>query len=269
MANTAWRDGYRALYHWQKFDESQLSRTLSTMQIYCSSPSAFNDPWDCKPHFNSDVLADPAENERHAQWAVEVCSRKTFMSKVERERMRVTLLTDRAKVTECLNQISAAMADAINARYRVYCLCPDVENLLMWAHYADAHRGVCLEFDLSNDVLCGALRCEYRQEFPVMKVYEDSEEANLLTLLVKGDTWAYEREYRLIGQERSVAGQGADTLVTDGSFLQLPEGALRSVVVGCQADYAGIRDLVERFAPHVRVKRADRVPNQYSLAIEG
>ena len=74
MANTAWRDGHRVLCQWQKFDETWLSHTLSTTQNYCSSPNSFNAPWDCKPHFNSDVLADTAENERHVRWAVELCS---------------------------------------------------------------------------------------------------------------------------------------------------------------------------------------------------
>lgn len=269
MANTAWRDGHRVLYHWQKFDEARLARILSTGQIYCSSPSSFNDPWDCQPHFNSDVLADPVENERHAQWAVELCSRKTSMSKDDLDRMRVTLLTNRARAAELLNQMSASLAAEINTRYRVYCLCPEVGNLLMWAHYADDHQGICLEFDLRNEVLCGALRCKYQREFPLMKVYEKSEDANLLILLSKGDAWAYEHEYRLIAQERTVAVHGAESLVTDGSYLQLPEGALRSVVVGCQADYMGIRRLVESLAPQVHVKRAVKVPNEYRLAIEG
>ncbi len=268
MTNTAWSDGHRVLYHWQRYDEARLAHTLSTRQIYCSSPGAFNDPWDCKPHFNSEVLADPAENKRHVQWAVELCSRKTSMSAADLDRMRAILLTDHAKATELLNNLSAAMAPEINSRYRVYCLGLDAGNLLMWAHYADDHRGICLEFDLRNDVLCGALRCEYFPEFPLMRVYDNSEEANLLILLAKGDAWAYEQEYRLIAQERGAAVPGAYTLMTDQSFLQLPEGALRSVFVGCQADYAGIRRLVERLAPQVRVKRADRVPNRYRLAIK-
>ncbi len=29
----------------------------------------------------------------------------------------------------------------------VYCLCEKPDNLLMWSHYADAHRGICLQFD--------------------------------------------------------------------------------------------------------------------------
>ncbi|MBK6743467.1 MAG: DUF2971 domain-containing protein [Hydrogenophilales bacterium] len=182
--------------------------------------------------------------------------------------MRATLLTDRARTADLLNQISSALAPEINARYRLYCLGPDVGNLLMWAHYADNHRGVCLEFDLRNDVLCGALRCQYLQEFPFMKIYENSDEANLLILLAKSGVWSYEREYRLVAQERVAAVKGADTLMTDQSFLQLPPEALRAVIVGCQADYDNIRAFVQRVAPRVKVKRAVRVPNRYQLAIE-
>lgn len=269
MADTAWVDGHRVLYHWQRFDESRLVDVLSTWRIYCSSPNAFNDPWDCKPHFNSDVLADPDENIRHVEWAVDVCSRKAPMSAEAIERMRITLLTDRARASDLLNQISNALAPEINSRYRIYCLGPDVGNLLMWAHYADNHRGVCLEFGLRNYVLCGALKCQYLQEFPFMKIYNNSDEANLLTLLAKSDVWSYEREYRLVAQERSVAVKDADTLITDQSFLQLPPDALRSVIVGCQADYDNIQALVKRIAPQVKVKQAVRVPNRYQLAIVG
>ena len=166
MATTAWADGHRVLYHWQRFNEERLRATLQSNRIYCSSPGAFNDPWDCKPHFNSEVLADPAESERHANWAVDLCSRKTFMSQQNLEHMRHTLLSDRVRATELLRQISDEMAPEINRRYRVYCLGPTVSNLLMWAHYADSHTGVCLEFDIAKEIWAAAgfmdtlLRCE-------------------------------------------------------------------------------------------------------------
>jgi hypothetical protein len=156
MATTAWADGHRVLYHWQRFNEERLRATLQSNRIYCSSPGAFNDPWDCKPHFNSEVLADPAESERHANWAVDLCSRKTFMSQQNLEHMRHTLLSDRVRATELLRQISDEMAPEINRRYRVYCLGPTVSNLLMWAHYADSHTGVCLEFDIAKEIWAAA-----------------------------------------------------------------------------------------------------------------
>ena len=269
MAITAWTDGHRVLYHWQRFNEERLRETLTTNRIYCSSPEAFNDPWDCKPHFNSDVLADPAENQRHVDWAVDICRRRTNMSPQDVEHMRQKLLTDRARATESINEISAAMGPEINSRYRVYCLGPNVGNLLMWAHYADAHRGICLEFNLRNVVLCGALKCDYSDVFPRMKLHDDAEDADLRILLSKSNVWSYEHEFRLIAQERAFAVPDAETLMTYNSFLQLPEGALRAVVTGCQANHDLVRQLVEQFAPQVQVRRATRVPNRYELSIEG
>jgi Protein of unknown function (DUF2971) len=32
----------------------------------------------------------------------------------------------------------------------IYCLTPDPTSILMWSHYADHHRGICLEFDVAN-----------------------------------------------------------------------------------------------------------------------
>lgn len=269
MAITAWADGHRVLYHWQRFNAQRLRATLESNCIYCSSPGAFNDPWDCKPHFNSEVLADPQENERHVNWAVDLCKRKTNMSPRDLERMRRTLLSDRERAVELLNQISDEMAPEINNRYRVYCLGPTVSNLLMWAHYADNHRGVCLEFDIANETLCGALKCNYMPAFPLMKLHDDSDDAALLILLSKSDVWNYEEEYRLIAQERAVAIPGADTLMTDNSFLQLQAGALRAVITGCQTDHNAVSTLVQQAAPQVRVRRAVRVPNRYQLKIEG
>ena len=32
----------------------------------------------------------------------------------------------------------------------VYCLCEKPDNLLMWSHYASAHQGICLQFDIKK-----------------------------------------------------------------------------------------------------------------------
>lgn len=269
MVDTAWNDGHRILYHWQGFNEERLRSALASRTLYCSSPSAFNDPWDCKPHFNTELLADSMENEKHVQWAVDLCRRKTTMSVADIENMRRTLLTDRARATALIVKISEEIFPEINQRYRVYCLGPDVGNLLMWAHYANDHKGICLEFSLRNEVMCCALRCRYLREFPLMKAYSQTDDDNLLLLLAKAEAWAYEKEYRLVAQERSVAIPGGGTLMTDNGLLQLGDGALTAVIVGCQGDFEKVRALVQATAPAVKVKRAVRVPNRYELRVEG
>lgn len=141
-------------------NEEWLGESLTSRAIYCSKPGDFNDPWDCKPFFNTEILSDPEENERHIAWAVDICRLRTSMSGRDIENMKSSLRSDRPKTIELIRDISISMAEAIDQQYRVYCLGPDAGNLLMWSHYADRHKGVCLEFSLRNEVMCGALRCE-------------------------------------------------------------------------------------------------------------
>jgi len=54
-------------------------------------------------------------------------------------------------------------------QYGVLCLTPHWDNLLMWAHYGDAHRGICLGFDieLPHDTFFGNGRLvEYSEHKP-------------------------------------------------------------------------------------------------------
>jgi Protein of unknown function (DUF2971) len=269
MFDTAWNDGHRVLYHWQDYNEERLRNTLVSRTLYCSSPSAFNDPWDCKPYFNTELLTDSVENAKHIQWAVDLCRRKTTMVDADIDNMQRTLLADPAQAAAFIVKISEDLFPQIDQRYRVYSLCPDVGNLLMWSHYANDHKGICLEFSLRSKVMCAALRCRYLSEFPVMKAYSHTDSDSLLLLLAKAKAWAYEMEYRLIAQERSAAISGSDTLLTDNNFLQLDDAALTAVIVGCRGDFESIKALVQTTASTLQVKRAVRVPNRYELRIEG
>jgi Protein of unknown function (DUF2971) len=136
----------------------------------------------------------------------------------------------------------------------------------MWAHYADNHRGVCLEFATRDVVMCSALRVEYLAKFPLVRAYSKDWQDNLRILLTKSDVWQYEREYRILAQERDNATPHS-TLMTAKNFLQLKDTALMSVIVGCQCDFDAVCKIVTDVAPKLAVKRAIRVPNRYELTI--
>ena len=68
------------------------------------------------------------------------------------------------------------------------------------------------------------LRREYHAEYPSLSVYSTDWAEGLRPLLDKADVWKYEREYRLITQERSVSNTHG-TLMTDNQYLKLPEDA--------------------------------------------
>jgi Protein of unknown function (DUF2971) len=262
------RKAHPHLYHWQKFNAEHVTTLLRDNVIWFSNPMSFNDPWDCKPYFNSDFVNDPVEVEKHVQSYAAMTRRRRKDITEEFIAQRQKEFRDNPKfLAECVEKISAGIGSEIANRYRVYCLAPDVNNLLMWAHYAESHKGICLEFSTENEMMCAAQMVEYREEFPVLAVYNESEDDNLVPLLTKSDAWKYESEYRLVAQERSNSTPH-DTLMADNNFVKLPKGALKSIIVGCQGSVEDVRKLVKEFAPDIQVRQAIRVPNKYAVRID-
>jgi hypothetical protein len=137
--------------------------------------------------FNTEILDDPTERENHVRWDVELCRRHNHNMTTEHiSRMETKLLADRELLARTIDQLSKQMWPTIAARYRIYCLGPDVGNLLIWSHYADNHRGICLEFSTRNEVMCSSQPVEYVSTFPLIRAYSTDLYENLRLLLVKG-----------------------------------------------------------------------------------
>lgn len=83
---------------------------------------------------------------------------------------------------------------------------PEYKNELMWAHYADSHRGICIKYHFSN-----SLTKLYSKVGKPVRYFRDVEYKDDLSVLNIGDTitikdaffakskaWEYENELRLI-----------------------------------------------------------------------
>ena len=85
------------------------------------------------------------------------------------------------------------------------------DHPLMWAHYADSHRGVCLEFEVVEFVKSlddprgffgPAQPIVYSDHRPVVFDPNAMEEENVKrVLLTKSEDWSYEKEFRIINHE--------------------------------------------------------------------
>ena len=82
------------------------------------------------------------------------------------------------------------------------------DNILLWSHYADGHKGICLEFDTSSPLFSKARKVDYSSEFlkidPVKFLCgsdEETVEEGLKPLFTKYEYWCYEKEWRLFHKE--------------------------------------------------------------------
>jgi Protein of unknown function (DUF2971). len=256
----------RRLYHYQSFNEEHLRNTLERGVVKFANPNSFNDPWDCKPTFC--VPEDAADREALVRWMA-AASAKHYptLDTAARERRVEELLTNPQLLRSKMAEAAAEMWRQIDKRYRVYCLTTKPACPLMWAHYADHHRGVCLEFDMLKPNLCAAIQVQYREMYPSFHLNDGKD---LSPLYTKSFHWQYEEEYRLIAQEESSAFP-VDTIITRNQLYDLPAGSLTSVIIGALASEQNrrtIKEIVSRSNSALLIREARCAPDRYEVMID-
>ncbi len=171
------------------------------------------------------------------------------------------LLTDDAELKKGVSKWTVGIQAEI-AKRGIYCLTPFPANTLMWSHYADNHRGICIEFGKDNDLISKARPIHYFAEYPALTA-KGLRARPLQVVLNKSNEWGYELEWRLIGS-RTVPGP----TYMDCQFVRLPDGAITAVIVGCENPFFDeVAAIVAEHAPSVVVRRAVRDPKSYKLDI--
>lgn len=259
MLQNARGAGFSRLFHYETFNADFLADCLINRRVRCSDPANLNDPWDCRPWFNEQALADPKVLEEFVEW---FCSFKPVAP------IKEIIRRDADVRRSLLEKFSVDFMSAIPRRWRLYCLTPFPDSTLMWSHYADNHKGVCLEFSTDYDLFGSALEVQYLSSYPRWRPQALVGEEGANTLLTKADVWRYEREYRIVGMEPGssdlLAGHPFEL---NRQFLSFPTGALQSVIVGCEAEFIRVKDVVTKSAPGLRIKRAVRSRTEYKLEV--
>ncbi len=113
------------------------------------------------------------------------------------------------------------------------CLSANWSHPLMWSHYADHHRGVCLGFDAEDSFFHPVQYVSKRLTLDALnlsRLDEIREEHIIKLLFCKFSAWRYEKEYR------------AHTTIDESdehglAFMNFSEQfALREIVVGAETE---------------------------------
>lgn len=245
VIQTAVLAGKKRLYHYQPLRLNYLEDVLLRNRVKFSDPQKFNDPWDCKPTFSKSILDDPSVYKRYVDYAIDLQRRHFGIDEAELLERRKALNSDRELMETCIDELSAAMHEAIFKDYRVYCMATRPDNFLMWAHYSRSHSGICLGFDTHSELFCGALRVSYLESYPMID-FSSEDEMKLLhdTLLVKGKHWSYEEEFRVIAKE----GMTEEFISLRNGFVDFIPETLTSITLGCYVDEKNIDAIQEILA---------------------
>ena len=209
------------LYKYRSYNKNSLS-VLIDKKIWVSSPSAFNDPFDCKISLDKNY-----SNSDYTKFSMEVgldanqYTKDTFQGIHDSYENGKLTKTARHAVDSAFKDIQKQVLNT-----GVFSLSESKSNLLLWSHYADSHRGFCIEFERSPDSELGKDKqtspVEYKKEFPIIKLSEIAPDGMQLlrAILTKAIDWKYEKEWRMFFKK-------ADT------HHDLP-ARISSIIFGCR-----------------------------------
>jgi hypothetical protein len=242
-----------------------LEDTLRENRIHCSNPENFNDPWDCRPYFDSASVNDPSQRPRWIEFIKEQFAALTTAQQDNiLQQLGVNWYEDTRLLMQSVEKMTPSVHGINSDRYRIFCLTPHANSLLMWAHYAEKHQGICLELDATKEKVWRARRVVYRDALAAIDINTVRNPPALLeaVLLTKSREWCYENEYRLLGRD----GDPSFSLATEGDLLELPKGAITAVIAGSRTKHlAEIRQIARKYG--VPVKLAVQRPHEYHLDI--
>lgn len=186
---------YRHLYGAHR---ERTKRILTDSVLYFANPTTFNDPFDCKVHFQS-------------SFSVEELKRKYLYLMKERipdlnRKQRRSKATDDIKAMnpdKFLSQIAAKLQDSVD-NVGVLSFSATDRNILLWSHYAAGHAGLCLKFIATDHTpFFGlALPVGYVPTCPEINVLGPPDKLIDAFLLTKAIDWSYEEEWRIIDHHR-------------------------------------------------------------------
>jgi len=130
---------------------------------------------------------------------------------------------------KAMHGLKAAMA----RRYGMVCMSTTWSHPLMWAHYGENHRGLCLGLDADDANL---LKVEYvksrlkLEDFKIADVSQLTEDHMKRLIATKFAAWSYENEYRFFARLETPDPTSGLHFVEYGDGLHL-----REVIVGMDA----------------------------------
>lgn len=231
-----------SLFKYSPISKNQLS-ALSQGKIWYSKPARFNDPFDTKFY---------------------VTGRKhTYASTVPPSAMGQNMSNTSVSTKQSLKPQLDQFQHGIE-KLGILSLAQSNKNLLMWAHYANDHKGMCIEFSRESGTELAdeeAIRpIHYTNNHPTLSTQslksQESIEASMKRILyAKSEHWEYEQEWRHI--------------IDVGDKLHPWPAPLKTVYFGCKTEPDDIQ-LVKTVLSNSKVKymRAKQSDSKFSLMFE-
>lgn len=169
---------------------------LITETAWFAKPSSFNDPFDCG------ILIDENRMEESIQSAIKEGYAKNGVcaEAIPRHALEIN-----KEDKEAFYNYRESVHSLIQSK-GVFSLSEANDDILMWSHYAENHKGFCIQYSRSPENILGteAEPVIYQEELPSLSASAITTRngGSIDSLwLTKSSHWRYEREWRVLSHK--------------------------------------------------------------------
>jgi len=220
---------------------------IANDRVFYPLPDSFNDPFDTQ------------------------CS---FRNKSTRTQSTDTQKLNKAFPDEDLDEITVSIRKDLTRNiddfkrelqnFGVLSLAENAKDILMWSHYSEDHKGLCIEFERNASNELGnkdkTTKVNYTKNYPSLSSKtllsrKDTESALMRVLYTKSECWSYEKEWRMF--------------MPKGNKVYSIPGQIKSITFGARASTMDI-DIVKQLitSKNIDLYKAVLKESEFGIKLE-
>ncbi|HIF9075994.1 TPA: DUF2971 domain-containing protein [Photobacterium damselae] len=250
------------LYKYLPDSEGSL-KVLLDGTLKFSSYDEFNDPFDCIVDYD---VKSSIEYIKSRPELFKAAGDQNNLSPAKRLQMKNVMLKAIEK-----SLISGKLNNDISSKWGICCLSSICDNILMWSHYADNHRGFIVEFSTEQqkqgmvnnpEYYLASWPIKYSKEMPHRSLSTRDFDGVQEQFLTKSLDWEYENEYRCINHIKGAGVYKFDTSMITAVVVGVKMSEERALEIEKIVD-----ELSLKIGKKIIFKRASMVKGKYELNV--
>ena len=232
---------YPILYKYRDINNDSHKRLLFNHEIYFTSASKFNDPFDANLPFKYKEEQLTEENIFLKYYSILKIQNPNWtdpeIHKVAYEAQRKGLMKDELHQ----EKFNENIIKDIHSNFGIVSLSKIPNNMLMWSHYANCHTGFCVGIDpkfifkhfgphISVEDI------NYQADIPRIDLFEDPIVYFIKVLCTKSLDWEYEKECRLVNRNYV------------NKALDITERCIKEIYLGAKMPHTDKFSLIDKLA---------------------
>lgn len=267
-----------------KYLPIQRRDLFETGLVRFTQPGDFNDPFELHPSYDlmsrADIAALP---EAPGQENVTGPKTRILTADVMQAMIAAVLPGLQKQIAEHAGQDGTFLLDnnklsqaTYDSKLGILSLTEDPCSVVMWAHYANNHNGIVVQFDERHDFFAATpleghtvamSRVEYSRQRPILSYSTIHSPA---VYFRKSPEWSYEREWRLV-RLLSDAAKVLPHSEYPICLFEVPPSAITGVIIGVAVSHQARVELFDLLSQpkwkHVTVFQTALSKNDYALEV--